>query len=44
MAEFVAVAAQEVAQNGNVVFTSTAVKGGIALNTGKDPALSRFVG
>ena len=28
MAEFVAVAAQEVAQNGNVVFTSTAVKGG----------------
>ena len=28
MAEFVAVSAQEVAQNGNVIFTNTAVKGG----------------
>ena len=27
MAEYVAVATQEVAQNGNVVFTNTAVKG-----------------
>ena len=34
MAEFVAVAAQEVAQNGNVVFTSTAVKGGNCIKHG----------
>lgn len=40
MAEFVTVAVQEVAQNGNVVFSNTAVKQETASNTGKVPELS----
>lgn len=39
MAEYVAVAAQEVAANGNVVYTNTAVKGTACVQHGKAAAL-----
>ncbi len=40
MAEFVTVAVQEVAQNGNVVFSNTAVKAGNCIKHRKVPESS----